>query len=83
MTVKIIILPMVNIRLRVQEIACITLGVDEMNDGLILEDVNLFNARNGVHSKPLQSVLQPLVISSSGFVYGFFLSAKIRGYQHI
>lgn len=49
-----------------------------MDDSLILKDVDLFNAGNSVHSKPLQGVLQPLVISGSGFVYRFFLSVEFR-----
>lgn len=54
-----------------------------MDDSLILEDIDLFNARNSVHSEPLQGVLQPLVIRGSGFVYRFFLSAKFRVIWHM
>lgn len=55
-----------------------TLGIHEMNDGLVFEDVHFFNAWNGVHSKPLQSRLQPFVVCGCGLVNGLLLSAEAR-----
>lgn len=64
------------------KVQCNTLGVDEMDNSFVLEDVNLLNARNSIYTKSLQSVLQPLVIGSGSFVGRFMLSAKIKGLVH-
>ena len=53
-----------------------TLGVGEVDDILIHEDVDLLNAGDGVDSQPLQGVLQPLVICAGGFVHRLLLSAQ-------
>lgn len=54
-----------------------TLGVHEVdNVVVVLEDVHLLNAGDGVNTQTLQSVLQPLVISGGGLVDSFFLPAR-------
>lgn len=55
-----------------------TLRVDEMDDGLILEDVDFLNPRDGIYTKSLQGVLQSLVICCGGLVHRFFLSVDKR-----
>lgn len=65
------------------------LGVDEVDNSFVLEDVNLLNARNSIYTKSLQSVLQPLVIGSGSFVGRFMLSsdaalsASAHGTSHL
>lgn len=58
-----------------------TLRVDEMDDGLILEDVDFLNPRNGIYTKSLQGVLQSLVICCGGLVHRFFLSVDETKYR--
>lgn len=53
----------------------LTLGVNEVDDGVILEDVHLLNARDSVHAQALQGVLQPLVVSGGRLVDGLLLPA--------
>ncbi len=53
-----------------------TLRVGEIDDVLIHENVDLLNAGDGVDSKPLQRVLQPLVICAGGLVHRLLLSAR-------
>lgn len=52
-----------------------TLGAGEVDDRLVLEDVDLLNPRDGVHSKALQCVLKPLVVRGGRLVNSLFLSA--------
>lgn len=54
----------------------LTLRVGEVDDGVLLEDVNLLNPRNSVHPKTLQGVLKPLVIGGGGLVDRLLLSAR-------
>ncbi len=51
-----------------------TLRVYKVDDSFIFEDVDFLNARNGIDPQPLQSALQPLVVSCGGLVHGFLFS---------
>ncbi len=52
-----------------------------MDDSFIKEDIDFFNAGNGVHPQPLQRALQPLVIRCGGLVHGFFLPEEDKNPQ--
>jgi hypothetical protein len=43
-----------------------------VDDSIVLEDVDFFNAGNSIDAQPLQSALQPLVVSCGGLVHGLF-----------
>mmetsp|Transcript_12703 Transcript_12703/g.38305 ORF Transcript_12703/g.38305 Transcript_12703/m.38305 type:complete len:235 (+) Transcript_12703:132-836(+) len=53
---------------------CLHLGVGEVDDFLVHEDVDLLNAGDSVDAQPLQSVLQPLVVCAGGLVHRLLLS---------
>lgn len=55
----------------------LTLGVGEVDDFLVHEDVDLLNAGDSVDAQPLQSVLQPLVVCAGGLVHRLLLSAHV------
>lgn len=42
--------------------ADLTLGIGEVRHSGVMENVDLLNARDGIHSKPLEGILQPLVV---------------------
>lgn len=44
-----------------------------MDGGVVLEDVHLLNAGDGVHPQALEGGLQPLVVSGGGFVHSLLL----------
>jgi hypothetical protein len=48
-----------------------------VDNGFILEDIDFFNAGNGVDPQPLQCALQPLIICCGGLMHGFFLPEAI------
>lgn len=50
-----------------------------MDDGVFLEDVDLLDARDGVDSKPLERVLQALVIRGGRLVHRLFLPVVCAG----
>jgi hypothetical protein len=56
-----------------------TFGILKLDDYVILEDVDLFNTRNGVHSYSFQGALKPLVISGRGLVNRLLLPAISSG----
>jgi hypothetical protein len=56
-----------------------TFGILKLDNYIILEDIDLFNARNGVHSNSFQGALKPLVISGRGLVNRLLLPAISSG----
>ncbi len=55
-----------------------TLRVYKVDDSIVLEDVDFFNAGNSIDAQPLQSALQPLVVSCGGLVHGLFFPEHER-----
>lgn len=55
-----------------------TLGVDEVDDLIALEDVDLLNAGDGVHAQALERALQALVVRGSGLVHRLLLPVQRR-----
>jgi hypothetical protein len=54
-----------------------------LDNNIILENVDLLNARNSVHPDPFQSTLEPLVICGCGLVNCLLLPAdKIKLVWH-
>jgi hypothetical protein len=51
-----------------------TFGIKKLDDCIILENVNFFNSRDGVHPNPFQGTLKPFIISGRGFVNSLLLS---------
>jgi len=51
----------------------LTLGVGEMDDRVILDDVDLLNPRNGVDTQPFQCTLQALIIRGRSFMLSLLL----------
>ena len=45
-----------------------TFGILKLDNYVVLENVDLFNTRNGVHSYSFQGALKPLVVSGRGLV---------------
>lgn len=59
-----------------------TLGVGEVHHLIVvLEDVHLLNAWDGVHAQPLQGILQSLVVRAGGFVHRLVLSVQQQQQQ--
>jgi hypothetical protein len=53
-----------------------TFRILQLDDNIVLENVDLLNARNSVHSNSLQSALKTLVISGCGLVDCLLLPAN-------
>merc|ERR1711988_1731126 len=49
------------------------LGISKVNNGLILENIDLFDSRNGIDAETLQGILKPFVIRGGCFVHGLLL----------
>lgn len=65
---------------RADQLYMLTLRVLEVDDIIIIEDVHLLNAWDGVHPKALKSVLQPLIVSGGGLVDSLLLSAGVYNF---
>lgn len=48
-----------------------------MNNGIILENVHLLNARDSVHTQALEGVLQPLIVSGGCLMHSLLLSVHM------
>lgn len=57
-----------------------TLGVGEVDEVALQEDVDLLDPRDRVHAQPLERVLQPLVVRRRRLVHRLLLSASPRCY---
>ena len=53
-----------------------TLGVCEVDDIVLHEQVDFLNARNCVYTQSLESCLEPLVVCGRHLVHGLLFPAK-------
>ena len=56
-----------------------TLGVCEVDDIVLHEKIDFFNARNCVYTQSLERCLKPLVVCGRYLVHGLLFPAMIQG----
>ena len=62
-------------RIDILELGYLTFRIHKLNNNIILEDVDLFNTRDSVHSYSFQGALKPFVICGCSLVDCLLLPA--------